>query len=148
METKKKQKVFIQGAISADVIANAITKHSLKTNIGAHDIFLGQVRADDLDGKLVKAIEYTAYEDMADEIFHDIREDAFTKFDLTCMHIYHSLGTVKAGELSLFVFVSSKHRTMAFDACRWIVEEIKTKIPVWGKEIFEDDTHSWKINTN
>jgi len=148
METKKKHKVFIQGAISPDFIANAITKHSVKTNIGAHDIFLGQVRADDLNGKLVKAIEYTAYEDMADEIFHDIRENAFNKFDLTCMHIYHSLGIVNAGELSLFVFVSSKHRTMAFDACRWIVEEIKTKIPVWGKEIFEDDTHSWKVNTN
>jgi len=148
METKKKHKVFIQGAISPDFIANAITKHSVKTNIGAHDIFLGQVRADDLNGKLVKAIEYTAYEDMADEIFHDIRENAFSKFDLTCMHIYHSLGIVNTGELSLFVFVSSKHRTMAFDACRWIVEEIKTKIPVWGKEIFEDDTHSWKVNTN
>ncbi len=148
METKKKHKVFIQGAISPDFIANAITKHSVKTNIGAHDIFLGQVRADDLNGKLVKAIEYTAYEDMADEIFHDIRENAFNKFDLTCMHIYHSLGIVNAGELSLFVFVSSKHRTMAFDACRWIVEEIKAKIPVWGKEIFVDDTHSWKVNTN
>lgn len=147
MSSEKKHRVFIQGPISPEFISNSIMKHSSKTTIGAHDIFLGQVRADDLDGKIVKAIDYTAYEDMAEEIFHSIREEAFLKFKLTCMHIYHSLGMVKAGELSLFVFVSSVHRTDAFDACRWIVEAIKKKIPIWGKEVFEDESHAWKVNT-
>ena len=63
-----------------------------KTSIGAHNIFLGQVRADDIDDKVVSAIEYTAYEEMANEKFHEIREATFKKFNLTCMHIYHSLG--------------------------------------------------------
>lgn len=147
METKKKKNVFVEGAISPQFIAESIAKHSSKTTIGAHDIFLGQVRADKINGNTVQAIDYSAYEEMAEEKFHDIREAAFGKFELTCMHIYHSLGKVKAGEICLFVFTSSKHRTMAFDACRWVVEEIKANVPIFGKEIFENETYTWKENT-
>lgn len=143
---KKKHKVLVSGPVSPDFIASSIAKHSTKRIIGAHDIFLGQVRADEISGKTVQAIGYSAYEEMAEEKFHEIREQAFEKFDLTCMHIYHSLGKVKAGEICLFVFVSSKHRAMAFDACRWIVEAIKANVPVFGKEIFEDETYTWKEN--
>ena len=146
METKKKKKVFVEGAISPQFIADSIAKHSTKTSIGAHDIFLGQVRADEINGKIVQAIDYSAYEDMADDKFHEIREAAFGKFDLTCMHIYHSTGKVKAGEICLFVFTSSKHRDMAFNACRWVVEEIKANVPIWGKELFEDENYVWKKN--
>ena len=146
MEKKKPKKVFQEGPISSEKIATSIAHHQVKTNIGAHDIFLGQVRADSIDGKEVKAIDYTAYEDMAEQEFHKIREAAFEKYDLTCMHIYHSLGIVKAGEICLFVFTSSKHRAMAMDACRYIVEEIKANVPVFGREVFEDETHQWKVN--
>ncbi|MCC7332351.1 MAG: molybdenum cofactor biosynthesis protein MoaE [Flavobacteriales bacterium] len=143
---KKIKNVFIEGPITPAKIADSIAHHQVKTNIGAHDIFLGQVRADVIAGKIVKAIEYSAYEDMANKVFDEIRESAFVKYDLTCAHIYHSKGIVKAGELCLFVFTSSKHRTMAFDACRYITEEIKAKAPVFGKELFEDDSHVWKVN--
>ncbi|MFT5819148.1 MAG: molybdopterin synthase catalytic subunit [Crocinitomix sp.] len=148
METKKKpKKVFVQGAISPEKIATSIGHHQVKTNIGAHDIFLGQVRADEIEGKVVQGIDYTAYEEMAEQKFHEIREAAFEKFDLTCMHIYHSLGPIKAGEICLFVFTSSKHRAMAMDACRFLVEEIKANVPVFGKEIFEDESFQWKVNS-
>lgn len=140
------KKVFITGPITPAFIAESIAHHQVKTNIGAHDIFLGQVRADEIDGKIVSAIEYTAYEEMANNIIHEIREATFSKFDLTCMHIYHSLGHVKAGQIGLFVFTSSKHRNMAMDACRYVVEEIKAKAPVFGKEIFEGGAHQWKTN--
>lgn len=146
MSERKKKKVFISGAITPQFIAESIAKHSTKTSIGAHDIFLGQVRADEISGKIVQAIDYSTYEEMAEEKFHEIREAAFAKFDLACMHIYHSLGKVKAGEICLFVFVSSEHRKMAFDACRWIVEEIKANVPIFGKEFFEDKTYTWKEN--
>ncbi|MCX6312708.1 MAG: molybdenum cofactor biosynthesis protein MoaE [Bacteroidetes bacterium] len=146
MTEKKKHKVFRQGAITANFIAESIAKHSGKTNIGAHDIFLGQVRNDLIENKTVVAIDYSAYEEMAEQKFHEIREAAFSKYNLVCMHIYHSIGIVKAGEICLFVFVSSKHRTDAFDACREIVEQIKAQVPIWGKEIFEDESHVWKIN--
>ncbi len=144
---KKPKKVFQAGPISPDKIATSIAHHQVKTNIGAHDIFLGQVRADEIDGKQVVGIEYTAHEEMAEQAFHDIREAAFDQFDLTCMHIYHSLGMVKAGELCLFVFTSSAHREEAMSACRYIVEAIKVKVPIFGKELFADDSHVWKVNT-
>lgn len=147
MSEKRRNNVLVHGAITPDFIANSIAKHSTKTSIGAHDIFLGQVRNDSINGKTVLAIDYTAYDEMAEENFHEIREAAFAKFNLTCMHIYHSLGKINAGEISLFVFVSSAHRADAFDACRFIVEEIKTKVPIWGKELFEDESYSWKVNT-
>ena len=147
MIDKKPKNVFKQGAISSEFIGESIAKHQTKTSIGAHNIFLGQVRADVIEGKTVAAIEYTAYKAMANEKFHEIREAAFEKFELTCMHIYHSLGTVKAGEICLFVFVSSPRRNLVFKALEFIVEEIKAKVPVFGKEIFEDETHQWKKNT-
>lgn len=146
MKEHKKHNVFVNGPISPNFIADSIAKHSTKTTIGAHDIFLGQVRSDVIENKTVKSIEYTTYEEMAEEKFHEIREAAFDKFELTCMHIYHSIGNVKAGEICLFVFVSSKHRTQAFEACRYIVEEIKAHVPIWGKEIFEDESFVWKEN--
>ena len=147
MNTKAHKNVFVQGAISSDFIARSIAKHQTKTSIGAHNIFLGQVRADVIDGKTVKAIDYSAYEEMANTKFHEIREAAFEKFDLTCMHIYHSLGMVNSGEVCLFVFVSSSRRKNVFEALEFIVEEIKAKVPVFGKEIFEDNTHQWKVNS-
>ena len=110
-------------------------------------IFSLDKRADEVAGKEVKAINYTAYEEMAIEAVHEIKEEAFSKFDLTCAHIYHSLGEVRSGELCLFVFTSSKHRKMAFEATRYIVEEIKSKAPIYGKEIFQDETAQWKVNT-
>jgi len=139
--------VFVEGAISPEFIANSIAKHQSKTSIGAHDIFLGQVRADVIDGKAVGAIEYTAYEAMANQKFHEIREATFDKFDLTCMHIYHSLGKVAIGEICLFVFVSSPHRKEVFDALHHVVEEIKKEVPVFGKELFEDESYQWKVNS-
>ncbi|WP_027418076.1 molybdenum cofactor biosynthesis protein MoaE [Crocinitomix catalasitica] len=147
MENKKPmKKALFAGPISPEKIATSIAHHQVKTNIGAHDIFLGQVRADEIDGQIVKGIEYSAYDEMAEQKIHEIREAAFEKFDLTCMHIYHSTGFVAAGEICLFVFTSSKHRQMAMDACRYLVEEIKAQVPVFGKEIFENDTHQWKVN--
>lgn len=146
MNPEKAKKIFIEGPIRASFIADTIAKHSTKMNIGAHSLFLGQVRNDKSGEQEVSAIEYTTYKEMAEEKFYEIREDAFSKYSLICMHIYHSLGMVKAGEINLFVFVSSKHRKDSIDACEEIVERIKKEVPVWGKEIFGNDNFQWKIN--
>jgi molybdopterin synthase catalytic subunit len=140
----KPKNIFIHGAISPQKIADSIAHHATKANIGAHSIFLGQVRADKNESGVVSAIEYTAYEDMALEKTHEIREATFEKYDLICMHIYHSLGRVNAGEISLFVFTSSKHRKDAIDACEEIVERLKKELPVWGREINSDGSIFWK----
>lgn len=144
---RKPKNIFVQGPISSEKIATSIENHSKKTEIGAHSIFMGQVRADVIDGSTVSAIEYTAYEEMALEKAFEIREAIFEKYPLTCMHIHHSLGEVKTGEICLFVFTSSKHRRAAIDACDELVESIKKELPVWGKEILENNDESWKVNT-
>ena len=144
---KPKKSSFIQGQITAEFIGNSIDKHQSKTTIGAHNIFLGQVRADVIEGKTVAAIEYTAYEEMAEQSLYEIRESAFAKFDLTCLHIYHSLGLVKTGEICLFVFVSAPRRKVVYEALEFLVEAVKEKAPIFGKEILEDESYTWKQNT-
>ena len=145
MERKIKN-IFIEGAISPTKIAESIGHHQSKTKIGTHNIFLGQVRADEIKGKTVSAIDYSAQTEIANQLCHDIREAVFSKHDLSCMHIYHSLGKVKAGEICFFVFVSSAHRPLVFESLSEIVNEIKDKLPIFGKELFEDQSHQWKVN--
>ncbi|WP_435313543.1 molybdenum cofactor biosynthesis protein MoaE [Cellulophaga fucicola] len=146
MKNDKVKNVFKEGAISSAFIGEAIAKHQSKTQIGAHNIFLGQVRQDKIDDKVVIAIDYTAYEEMANLKFHEIKEATFSKFNITCMHIYHSKGIVNVGEICLFVFVSAPHRQVVFDALNYVVEEIKAQVPVFGKEVFEDSSYQWKVN--
>jgi len=146
MTEKKLKNIFVHGPVSSAFIADSIEKHSTKTEIGGHSIFLGQVRADSIDGKKIVAIEYTGYEEMALIRMDAIREEIFAKYELICMHVYHSLGEIAAGEICLFVFTSSTHRKAAIEACNETVERIKAELPIWGKELFEDDTHQWKVN--
>ncbi|MAU88705.1 MAG: molybdopterin converting factor [Flavobacteriaceae bacterium] len=137
---------FLNGPISPDFISNSIYKHQIKHNIGAHNIFLGQVRKDTIKSNVVSAIEYSAYEEMANKKITDIRESTFEKFDLTCLHIYHSLGVVEVGQIGFFVFVSSSRRKNVYDATKFIVDMIKNTVPIFGKEIFENNEYNWKVN--
>lgn len=147
MSDRKVKNIFVNGRIDPAFVAESISKHSSKTGIGGHSIFMGQVRKDEIDGKFVAAIEFTAYEELALEKMHQIRADIFEKYPLSCLHVHHSLGVVKTGEICLFVFTSSAHRKPAIDACSEIVERLKAELPIWGKEIFEDETHQWKENS-
>jgi molybdopterin synthase catalytic subunit len=146
MSHPKIKNIFIQGPISPSFIMESIQKHSTKTDIGAHNIFLGQIRADEKEGHQVTAIQYTAYEEMALEKMSNIREDIFAKYPLTCLHVYHSLGLVPTGEICLFVFTSAVHRKEAIDACEELVERIKVELPIWGEEIIDNGSQTWKIN--
>ncbi|MNK22340.1 Molybdopterin synthase catalytic subunit [compost metagenome] len=147
MSQKEVKNIFIEGGIEPALIAKSIAKHNSKHNIGAHSIFLGQVRADEIDGKKVTAINYSAYEELALNQMDQIRQEIFNKHPLTCLHVYHSLGNVATGEICLFVFTSSIRRKPAIAACAAIVERIKLELPIWGKEIFENETHQWKENS-
>jgi molybdopterin synthase catalytic subunit len=145
MERKPKN-IFVREAITPGLIAESIHKHEENTDIGAHSIFLGQIRSDQIENKNVIAIEYSAYEDMALQRMHQIREDIFGKHSITCLHVFHSLGVVKKGEICLFVFTSCPHRKAAIKACEETVERIKKELPIWGREILEDESHQWKRN--
>ncbi len=130
-------KYFIEGRIEPGFIAGQIQAHESKTDIGGHSIFLGQVRSDEVGGKKVKKINYTAYEEMAEKEISKIRESIFGKYNLRCLHVFHSLGEIKAGEISFFVFGSMSHRKGLFEAIEETVELIKKDVPIWKKEIFE-----------
>ncbi|MEO8734400.1 MAG: molybdenum cofactor biosynthesis protein MoaE [Flavobacteriales bacterium] len=158
-KTHKKRDIFTEGPIDPAFIAESIAKHSTRHDIGAHEIFLGQVRADiaagGTDGRggrssaptaPTTAIEYTAYRDMANEQMIAIREEAFARWPITCLHVHHSQGIIKAGELCFFVFASSAHRQTAREAVAYVTDEVKKRLPIFGKEILEDSTHVWKEN--
>lgn len=143
---KKIKNIFVDGPITAEFIADSISKHSTQKGIGGHSIFLGQVRADEKLKAVVSAIEYTAYKEMALELAYNIREDIFQKYPLHCMHIHHSLGRIDAGNICLFVFTSSTHRQDAINACEELVERIKKELPIWGREILSNADSVWKVN--
>lgn len=142
----KIKNIFVTGAISPAFIGEKIAAHQSKTGIGGHSIFLGQVRGDTMENKQVVAIDYTSYEAMAMEQMAAIREMIIEKYSLTCMHVYHSLGKIKTGEVCLFVFTSAPHRRAAIEGCTETVERLKAELPIWGQEIFEDDSVQWKTN--
>ena len=151
--TLRKRDIFIEGAIDPSFIAESISKHSTRMDIGAHEIFLGQIRADYADsGKdkatiAVTAIEYTAYKEMALERMTVIREEAFMRWPaITCLHVHHSLGIIAAGQLCFMVFASSPHRLQAREAVAYVVDAVKKDLPIFGRELFEDETHKWKTN--
>lgn len=136
---------LVQGPIEPSQIAAIMATYSGDKSLGAYALFLGRVRADIVGGKRVREIVYTAYEDMVENEAVKIKEELFSIFDdLSHMEIRHSIGPVKAGEISLLVFTASGHREQAFKACRETVERIKQKLPVWKKEVYEDETHEWK----
>lgn len=151
-KTHKKRDIFMEGAIPASFIAESIAKHATRTDIGGHEIFLGQVRADQQPGANIQqrtvAIEYTAYRDMANEQMTTIREEAFARWPtMTCLHVHHSQGIVKAGELCFMVFASAPHRQQAREAVAFVTDEVKKRLPIFGKEILSDDSHLWKHNS-
>jgi molybdopterin synthase catalytic subunit len=138
---------LINGPVTIDIISLFFVNMGTMMDSGGHSIFVGQVRADEINGKKVKAIEYSAYEGMVKIEGDRIKETILSEFkDTRSIDIVHSTGIVNAGEISLFVLVSSGHRHQAIEACSKAVELIKEKLPVWKKEIFEDNSHEWRQN--
>lgn len=159
MKNHRKRDIFVEGAIQPSFIAESIAKHASKHDIGGHEIFLGQVRADIIAPKdavtpalsrgraQVIAIEYTAYREMANEQMTVIREEAFARWPhMTCLHVHHSQGMIKAGELCFMVFASAPHRQQAREAVAFVTDEVKRRLPIFGKEIFAEGGHAWKQN--
>lgn len=143
----KQEIKFIEGPIHPDEIAKLIAGQSQDTGLGAHALFAGQVRADIHHNGNIRYIDFSAYVPMAEKVFRDICERAQRQFHVDSMHILHSTGRVNAGEICFVTLVSSGHRHDAFDALRFIAEEVKAQIPVFGKEVTENETARWKQNT-
>jgi molybdopterin synthase catalytic subunit len=128
MKNKTPKKVFVDGPIPPEKISKSIASHSTKLDIDGHSIFLAQVQHVQEDGTKIEGIDFSVDVEKAEALLYEIREETFSKFSLTCMHIYHSLGLVKPGELYLFIFTSSTDRTEAIKACDYLVNRIKAEV--------------------
>lgn len=104
---------------------------------GAVNVFIGTVR-DNAHGKKVVWLEYEAYESMAVAEIRKIIDDASHRWPLLGWAVSHRVGTLKPGETSVVVAVSSPHRRESFEACQYIIDTLKEKAPIWKKEHFED----------
>jgi molybdopterin synthase catalytic subunit len=104
---------------------------------GAVNVFIGTVR-NTAHGKKVLWLEYEVYESMAVSEIRKIIEEASTRWPLLGWAISHRIGTLRPGEISVAIAVSSPNRKESFEACQFIIDQVKEKVPIWKKEIFED----------
>jgi len=104
------------------------------TRMGGIATFLGCAR-DFSAGHSVSEISFEAYGSMALSEMRTLREEAITRFGLLDARIVHRVTTVKAGDNIVFIAAGAEHRAAAFDACRWMIDELKQRVPIWKKEI-------------
>ena len=109
---------------------------------GGTCLFLGTVR-DGPDEHGVTAIEYSAYEAMVDAEFGRLLADARDRWPEARIAVRHRLGTIPVGEASIAIVAAAPHRAQAFEACRYVIEGVKQRIPVWKKELRVDGTEVW-----
>ena len=101
--------------------------------MGGIATFLGCAR-DFSEGREVSTIRFDAYDRMALPEMHKLRDEAISRFGLLDARIVHRLGEVRAGDSIVFVAAGAEHRAPALDACRWLIDELKLRVPIWKKE--------------
>ncbi|MDF1501482.1 molybdenum cofactor biosynthesis protein MoaE [Roseisolibacter sp. H3M3-2] len=109
---------------------------------GAQAAFFGAVRDTNV-GRAVLGIDYAAYEPMAAAELAAIAGEAEARWPGARVAVAHRIGTLGVGELSVGIAVTHPHRAQAFDACRFAIEAIKTRVPIWKREHYADGTREW-----
>ena len=109
---------------------------------GGNCIFLGTVR-NGPDEHGVTAIEYSAYEEMVEAEFSRLLADARGRWPEARIAVRHRLGSIPVGQASIAIVAAAPHRAQAFEACRYVIEGVKQRIPVWKKELRVDGTEVW-----
>ncbi len=120
-----------------DIIAQISTPQS-----GGFVIFDGRVR-DHNEGKQVTHLEYQAYESLACKEGEKLINEAFEKYDIHKAYCVHRTGDLQIGESAVRLIVSAKHRGTAFDACEFIIDELKIRVPIWKNEHYVDGSSGW-----
>jgi len=104
---------------------------------GGIDVFIGTVR-NVTKGKAVVRLEFEAYESMAMKEMEKIAAEMKTKWPVHKIVMHHRVGVLQVGEVPVIIAVSAAHRDAAFDACRYAIDTLKQRVPIWKKEVFED----------
>jgi molybdopterin synthase catalytic subunit len=129
----------------AAIALEALLAEVAGAEYGGTCVFLGTVRNElGASGEpSVTAIEYSAYESMVEAEFARLLADAHGRWPGARLAVRHRLGTIPAGEASIAVVAAAPHRAAAFEACRFVIEEVKRRIPVWKKELRTDGSAIW-----
>ena len=114
----------------------------LSSNAGACSIFEGWVRNHN-EGKEVIALEYEAYDELCQKEAEKVFQEAQEKFRIINCACVHRIGRLEVGAIAVWVGVSAPHRDSAFKACRYIIDEIKTRLPIWKKEYYANGDSGW-----
>ncbi|MDQ6781363.1 MAG: molybdenum cofactor biosynthesis protein MoaE [Candidatus Eremiobacteraeota bacterium] len=122
---------FVLSAAPLDEHAVAHQLHP--AHAGAIVTFVGRVR-DRARGHWVVKLEYEAYAEMAERVFAQIAAEAQSQFGVEDISVHHRSGTLVVGEVSVVVAVAAAHRAEAFDACRYVIDNLKQRAPIWKKE--------------
>ncbi len=130
---------IVEGPIELPTLVKQAEAHEA----GAVCTFTGTVRAEGEGSHKLIALEYSAYGEMALRKLGEIRAAALARFDVTQIVVVHRIGRLELGEASVAVVVSAPHRGASFDACRFVMETLKTTVPVWKKEHFSDGQSAW-----
>ncbi|HLX61063.1 MAG TPA: molybdenum cofactor biosynthesis protein MoaE [Planctomycetota bacterium] len=117
--------------------AQAIERLAADPAAGAVVSFIGVTR-DNHFGRRVITLEYEAHETLALKMLEKLCAQALEQFGLIRAAVYHRLGKVEIGEASVVIAVSAAHRGAAFDGCRFLIDELKTTVPIWKKEYYAD----------
>jgi molybdopterin synthase catalytic subunit len=114
----------------------------LKPGAGALVTFEGLVR-DENEGQEVESLEYEIYESLAQSEGNKIVEEARSLFAIIDAYAIHRQGHLELSEIAVWIWVTAKHRTAAFQACQYIIDQIKLRLPVWKKENYRNGTRKW-----
>jgi molybdopterin synthase catalytic subunit len=109
---------------------------------GAISLFVGTVR-DVNDGRSVSSIEYSAYKSMAESELERILDEAEQRFGVSALIVEHRIGVLGLGEVSVAIAAAHQHRSPALDCTRFVIEEIKKRVPIWKMEHYADGTREW-----
>ena len=130
-------------AVSRDpIVASDVLARLSDREDGAVLLFLGIVRNHN-EGRAVSGMEYEAYEEMADQVLAEITREAGALLGTDRLAVVHRVGTLSIGEPSVAIAVSSPHRSTAYEASRYVIEEIKVRLPVWKREHYTDGERTW-----
>ena len=119
---------------------NSIVENIGSDADGAEVIFIGTVR-NNSNGKEVLYLEYEIYNEMAEKELEKIAVETFTNWKISRCEVVHRYGKVEIGETSIVIAVASGHRDESYKASRYIIEEIKKRVPVWKKEFYSDGSN-------
>lgn len=128
--------------VSAPIDAAEVLARVGARTDGAVLLFLGTVR-DHADGRPVDGMRYEAYAAMAEDVLRAVAAEASARLGTDRVAVVHRIGELELGEVSVAIAVSSPHRAEAYEASRYVIEEIKRRLPVWKHERYADGEAAW-----